>query len=93
MTREEYKKYQEKISHFFSDGTANMTPEQDGNTWFSGMHCDVCGTHKGGDRVECTSYNPTTKETYEIAACQDCVYYCTYGQLDDMTMMDMEEEK
>lgn len=59
--------------------------------WFSNAWCDCCGTHLVGDRYHASGYNPETKEVQEYEVCQDCLYYAEYGQLDDMTMMDMED--
>ena len=42
-------------------------------------------------KIEKSSILPGTIEEYEV--CQDCLYYAEYGELDDMTMMDMEEEE
>jgi len=58
---------------------------------FSWTACDCCGSSPGGDRSTASGYHPASGECFEYSVCQDCVYYSTYGQLDDMTMMDMEE--
>ena len=59
---------------------------------FSWSSCDCCGTTLGGDREYASGYNPATKGIQEYSICSDCVYYAEYGQLDDMTMMDMVED-
>jgi len=46
-----------------------------------------------GDRYHCSGYCPESKEVYFYDVCCDCLYYAEYGQLDDVTMMDMEEEE
>jgi len=58
---------------------------------FSWKPCDCCNSHLGGDRYHATGYNPSTDEIQEYEVCPDCLYYAEYGQLDDTTMMDMED--
>ena len=57
----------------------------------SGCPCDCCKTSLAGDRMDAHGYNPTTKQILEYTICTDCEYYAEYGQLDDMTMMEMSE--
>ena len=60
--------------------------------YFSWRPCDVCERPLGGNREDCIGYNPTTKKVQgDYAVCMDCIYYNVYGQLDDMTMMEMEK--
>lgn len=96
MNKQEYRAYELAVARFFDrEGIANLSTV-DGNTEpdFSWGHCECCGSHLGGDRYDCSGFNPTTKEvqgTYSV--CPDCVYYAEYGQLDDTTMMEIEENK
>ncbi len=94
MTTAEYKKYQETFEAFMVDEGLNCLTGYDGSgmiePWFSARPCDCCRTPLGGDRIESRGYNPTTKQIQEYEICTDCEYYSAYGQLDDMTMMDME---
>lgn len=59
--------------------------------YFSWRSCDCCGGMLGGNREHATGWNPTTKEIQEYEVCQNCIYYAEYGQLDDMTMMEIGE--
>jgi len=60
--------------------------------YFSWSPCDCCGTTLGGHREDCIAYNPNTKEIQgDYRICEDCIYYNEYGQLDDMTMLEMED--
>lgn len=61
--------------------------------YFSWSGCDCCGGLLGGNREHASGYNPKTKEIQEYKVCTDCIYYAEYGQLDDMTMMNVEESK
>ncbi len=70
--------------------TYNAHNENEGS--FSSCPCELCNSHLGGDRhaahgIEGPAHNFNVIH-YDI--CVDCLYYIEYGQLDDMTMMDME---
>ena len=72
------------------------TPEYEsvGEASFSWYPCHICGRHLGGDRHPAHYILDCEKERREnkidhISICVDCVYFMEYGQLDDMTMMDM----
>jgi len=100
MNAKEYKEYQQDVDNFFKkEGITNLSTKYDEETgeneesFFSWYPCEVCGTHLGGDRHHCDGYNPTTKEVYNYTVCFDCVYYAEYGQLDDMTMLDIEKSE
>lgn len=42
---------------------------------------------------ECDAYNRNTREVQDYDfICEDCAYYVEYGQLDDMTMMEIERD-
>jgi len=93
MTKEEYAAYEQRVRNFFErEGINSLTQadlEREG--YFSWRKCECCGG-LAGDRWECNGYNPTSKEVqdgYEI--CTDCLYYVEYGELDDLTMLEMRE--
>jgi hypothetical protein len=65
--------------------------ERDFESHFSHINCECCSRSLGGDRYHCTGYNPETKDIYCYDICIDCYYYAEYGQLDDMTMLEIEE--
>lgn len=90
----DYTEYEANVGAFFDrEGIDNLSPdtEQDDDAfnepYFSWRPCDCCGCSLGGDRHDCSGYNPTTKEVQSgYSVCVDCVYYCEYGRLDDVTM-------
>ena len=93
-TMEDYREYEARVAEFFlSEGINNLSCQEDEpEPFFSWWSCDCCDRNPGGDRYFCCGYNPDTDEVqkdYEV--CTDCIYYCTYGELDDMTMMKLEE--
>jgi len=66
----------------------------DHDPWFSASPCDICGG-LAGNREPAHGWlkmDNGTEELCHIDICVDCVYFMEYGQLDDMTMLDMEEE-
>jgi hypothetical protein len=91
MDKQEYAEYQAAVADFMeSEGLSNLSSTSE-EPFFSWHPCQCCGTHLGGDREECNGYNPTTKEVQEYDnICMDCIYYSEYGQLDDMTMDEIE---
>ncbi len=90
MSKKQYADYEAAVANFFeAEGIRNLSA--DGEPYFSHRSCDCCGTHLGGDRYAATGYNPETEEVLEYEVCQDCVYYAEYGQLDDQSMLDIED--
>lgn len=93
MTKQEYADYEAAVKVFFEkEGINCLSSDADSDeAYFSWRHCDCCCRPLGGMRHDAKGYNPTTKEIYEYSVCTDCVYYAEYGQLDDMTMMDLAD--
>ena len=96
MTKQEYKEYEIRFAEFMRLNELNNLTRIDGpdeddfqEPYFSWRPCEVCQTHLGGNRIEANGYS-RTGVIYEFEICTDCEYYAEYGQLDDMTMMDME---
>ncbi len=97
MNKQEYKLYEESIERFNKAEKLKMlSMKKDKNgeceEGFSWYWCDMCSRNLGGNR---TVHLGLTKndDIIEYELCDDCLYYNEYGQLNDMTMMDMEEEK
>lgn len=90
MTKQEYDAYESAVKSFFEKEGINCL-SGDGEPYFSWRYCDCCSRPLGGMREDSKGYNPTTNEIYEYSVCEDCLYYVEYGQLDDMTMMDMKD--
>lgn len=97
-TKEKYENYQKKVADFFErEGINNLSTkseDEDGHEpYFSWRSCECCQTTLGGDRYDCTGYHPKQKEIYEYSVCSDCLYYAEYGQLDDQSMIDIEDSE
>ena len=98
QSAEDYAQYQADVAEFFKrEGLANLAydadkyPEGCVEPHFSWSPCDCCGRQLGGDRVDCSGYNPTTNEVQDdYQVCPDCIYYVEYGRLDDTTMLRIE---
>lgn len=99
MTRAEYESYEQRVKEFFEgEGINCLSPVSDRadgeyEAFFSNYRCDLCGALPG-NRYSCAGFNPTMGKVqggYEV--CEGCLYYVTYGRLDDLTMLGIEEEK
>ena len=91
MTKAEYAEYQQAVAGFFErEGIANLSSTS-GESYFSWRRCRCCGTGLGGDREDANGFNPITQEiqSYEFI-CTDCICYAECGELDDMTMLEIE---
>lgn len=104
MTKEEYRQFQEDFASgtdgmkFFSTGGCPGCEvcgiPEDAEDYhvepsFSWSSCDTCGSHLGGDRHP-AHYRDDNDDIVHVEVCVDCLFYSEYGQLDDMTMMDIE---
>lgn len=93
MTKSEYQAYENQVAKFIRDEQIDYYSSDDNERAFSHLFCECCNRPTAGTRVKLTAIwisSPTTVLSYSI--CEDCEYYLEYGQLDDMTMMDMERE-
>lgn len=93
MTHQSYAEYEAAFKRFFeNEGIVNLSSASE-EPYFSWTVCDCCQRPMGGNCYDATGYNPTTKEVQEYSVCEDCVYYAEYGQLDNKTMMAVEDSK
>lgn len=107
MTPEEYKDYQASVDRELKGLTAissgycpgcsdceESVQEYAGEKFieasFSSRSCEVCNSHLGGDRSPVHACD-SNGDILHFEACQDCVYFLEYGQLDDMSMMEIEK--
>lgn len=93
MTQAEYAEFERRVAAFFKRHGINCLSREGDEGWFSHRRCDCCDRPLGGDRFQASGFNPEDKQVYTFEVCEDCLYYAQYGQLDDMTMMDMCQEK
>ena len=91
MTKDEYTAYEKTVKDFFDSEGINCLSDNTIESYESETACDCCNTHLFGKRYDASGYNPKTNEALKYSVCFDCLYYAQYGQLDDMTMMDMED--
>jgi hypothetical protein len=89
-TQAEYKAYQEAVERFFEKEGINCLSATTGESEFSYSPCECCRRPLGGDRYAAKGYHAESNEVFEYSVCTDCLYYAEYGQLDDMTMMDIK---
>jgi hypothetical protein len=88
MNKEEYKAYQDRFEEFMrlNELTNLSRIDNEDEAYFSWQPCECCQTRLGGNRVTVSGCS-----RYEFLICADCEYYAEYGQLDDMTMMEIEQ--
>jgi len=100
VNRQQYEQYQKDVAAFMeSEGlncltnTAETVDGEVSEAYFSPSPCDCCGSTLGGDREDCSGFNPDTREVQDgYSVCRDCVYYAAYGELGDETMMGLDDE-
>lgn len=68
----------------------DFSADEDGG--FSWTPCEICDRSLGGDRYA-AHYIDAEGTLRHLEICADCVYYTEYGQLDDLTMLEVEEER
>ena len=61
-------------------------------TEFSAWNCELCGTPKAGSRACVVRIHPLEENLF-YAVCVDCEYFVEYGQLDDQSMLDIEDDQ
>lgn len=87
-TLSDYAKYRKIVDQFLADiGQILSRKNYEDEPYFSHNSCDCCQRQLGGSRMDMLDINGN-----EYSICCDCEYYAEYGQLDDMTMLDMERE-
>lgn len=91
MTTKEYQAYQTAVAQFLTRNQVmpgcHSQAEPDSEPFFSWRACECCGSRLGGNRETYSFASNQGEFTADI--CTDCVYFLAYGQLDDMTMLDM----
>lgn len=69
----------------------DKTPKGGHEPFFSSRPCDCCARPLAGNREYAAGYNSEVKAVYVYRVCTDCIYFAEYGQLDDTTMLGIEE--
>lgn len=93
MTTLEYKDYESRVKRFFREEKINCLSDKEEcvEPYFSHSNCDCCKRSLAGNRYDMTGYSKADDEIYDYEICVDCRYYAEYGQLDDMTMMEVND--
>lgn len=90
MNATEYKAYTETVAEFLR--VCDVKPgcySPTGSRFFSWRPCECCERDMGGDR-ETYTFAQSTGLQFPADICTNCVYFLTYGQLDDMAMEEIE---
>jgi hypothetical protein len=94
MTKKEYIRFKSLFNDFMErEGLSNLTRQADMESYyFSWSKCDCCGDI-AGDRINAMGYNLITKQIQSgYSICLNCEYYAEYGQLDDITMLEIDRK-
>ena len=95
MTKQEYQDYERAVQNFIEQEKIEVhscTTDEEGDfkePGFSWIQCDCCKSPLGGDRYEIEA-GPCVGPIFEYSICPDCLYYLSYGKLDDSTMKEIE---
>lgn len=105
MTKQEYADYEERVATYLKgceavstgpcpgcEGCADCQKENGEyheDPWFSWQPCEICHG-LAGDRH--SWHCIIDGEITHGSCCTDCYYYIEYGQLDDMTMLDINKQ-
>lgn len=99
MTKAEYDDYVARVKAFYGANIGDYnnsfsTIEYGDETFFSWSPCECCKRPLGGDRYEVSiCVADSTEILTSLAICTDCYYYSHYGQLDDMTMLEVAQDE
>lgn len=87
MTQKQYRQYEARVDAFFVDEGIDILTTDDEEGFFSWSPCDCCKTPLGGTRyVAMGAKAGIGPNSCEYNICEDCLYYASYGRLDDETM-------
>ncbi len=81
----------EALSSGHCPGCEECGDDEEVDPHFSHSPCNICRRQLGGDRYP-AHYMDDNDEINHLSICADCVYYLENGQLDDMTMMDIQNQ-
>ena len=94
QNKEDYSKYVDRVENFLKLNKVKPGCHSPKNIYsepfFARKPCECCQRFLGGDR-ETYNFMQENGEFFRLDICTDCVYFLAYGQLDDMTMLDLEK--
>lgn len=99
MNAQQYQTYQQAVAYFLSHNHVKpgcYAPKSvaENAPFFSWRPCECCQRDLAGERETYVfTMDRTNGEQFEADICQDCIYYLTYDQLDDATMVEIEESE
>ena len=83
----DYAEFASRFKEFMEEEGITNLNHIDDEPHYSNFPCDCCQRLLAGNRYGAAGYNPETKEVQEYNICPDCLYFATYGRLDDETML------
>ena len=96
-TKSDYAEYQRRVAKFFEKNNIDdltTSADADGNieSYFGWSPCDCCRRHLGGERYAAVGHSYIRGIVLDFNICADCMYYAEYGQLDDLTMLNLKDD-
>jgi hypothetical protein len=93
MTKAEYQDYEERVTRFYDRHHIGHIVTRSEEPFFSWSPCECCARPLGGNRYYAECFIPPRwlGNSIEAEICTDCAYYAEYGQLDDMTMLEVNQ--
>lgn len=94
MKKSEYIEFQQIFDAFLErEGISGFIGEsKDQETYYSTNPCECCGNPYSGRRHKVTACNRKEDTLVEYEVCTNCLNYAENGQLDDESMMCMEDD-
>ncbi|MCI0659993.1 MAG: hypothetical protein L0220_02860 [Acidobacteria bacterium] len=93
MTKAEYTAFEERFAGFmWSEKLASLHSTGIGEE-FSSRPCECCGSHLAGSRERMVGLNSGGDRVGHYWVCCDCMTYAEFGQLDDLTMLSIDDER
>ena len=93
MTEKEYKEYEQRVESYYKDNEFDVSSPMDDESFFSHRPCECCKRPEAGQRYNVCFGTVGKQETVIASLCPDCLYYSQYGQLDDVTMGEVESDR
>ena len=97
QTKSDYEEYTRRVDEFLTINKVRAgcfsRANEESEPHFSWTPCDCCQRKLGGNRETYAFVCEGFKPDFQSDICSDCVYYLEYGELDDTTMMEIENNK
>ena len=91
--RADYARYRAEVAERTKGYAAVSVPGDGPSTAFTWQPCFACGRALPGERYRLAMARELGRRPLHSEICPDCVYYLTYGKLDDETRSRIRDAK